>query len=352
MLFKGTKIALFSDLHIGVHRDSCSWHKVVLDFADWFVRVLEDRDIQDIVFCGDFFHTRHEIEQMSLMCGVDFLKKLSKYNMLMLPGNHCSYFKNNSSIHSLAPFKEWDNITVYDEYTLLSHNNRKYAFCPWGTSSTEIESCDVAFGHFEIVNFKMNMVKICDHGESTDDLINTCKRVVTGHFHIRDHRNYDNDREVLYLGSPFEMDFSDRDTLKGVTILDTETLDFEFIINDKTPRHYKLNISDFVNKKITSESLERDVRGNIICIVVDVDVSSKIVDAICTKINQYAPFDLRVDYNVFTHERLKDEIVNSVGIDIPSAIGEFIDLMSVDISKQDILNKTNELYERSILNEK
>jgi metallophosphoesterase superfamily enzyme len=65
-MFKNTKIALFSDLHIGVHKNHPDWHKVSLQFGEWFVKDLTDRGIRDIVFCGDYFHTRHEIEQTTL----------------------------------------------------------------------------------------------------------------------------------------------------------------------------------------------------------------------------------------------------------------------------------------------
>jgi hypothetical protein len=43
-----SKVAIFSDLHLGVHLDSATWHQVAIDWCDWFIAELQKQKIQEI----------------------------------------------------------------------------------------------------------------------------------------------------------------------------------------------------------------------------------------------------------------------------------------------------------------
>jgi len=51
----GDKYAIFSDLHLGVHQNASTWHKIANDWSDWFVAELKKQDIKNILFLGDYF---------------------------------------------------------------------------------------------------------------------------------------------------------------------------------------------------------------------------------------------------------------------------------------------------------
>ena len=40
-----SKYAIFTDLHLGVHQNSSTWHGIALKWADWFVGELKDNGI-------------------------------------------------------------------------------------------------------------------------------------------------------------------------------------------------------------------------------------------------------------------------------------------------------------------
>jgi hypothetical protein len=48
------KVAIFSDIHLGVHQNSDFWLGVANQWADWYISELRKRDIQRIIFCEDF----------------------------------------------------------------------------------------------------------------------------------------------------------------------------------------------------------------------------------------------------------------------------------------------------------
>ena len=56
-----SKIALFTDLHIGVHQNNENWYSTAIQWVKWFKTICIENKVENIIFCGDYFDTRHEI---------------------------------------------------------------------------------------------------------------------------------------------------------------------------------------------------------------------------------------------------------------------------------------------------
>mgnify|MGYP000907403887 FL=1 len=108
----------------------------------------------------------------------------------------------------------------------------------------------------------MNPHKVCDHGLDSNNLLDKAKLVISGHFHLREHRKYPNDKSILYLGSPYEMDFGERGQVKGIYFLNTETLEVELLENQLTPKHIKIKVSNLLTGVIKPDSLPRLLKNN------------------------------------------------------------------------------------------
>ena len=117
---KQSKVAIFSDLHLGVHQDSMVWHETALSWCDWFVEDLKQKGITDIFFLGDFFHYRSDISVSTLHIASQILKKLNDFNMVFIVGNHDSFYKDRSDVNSLSILDGRNNITVAVSYTHLT----------------------------------------------------------------------------------------------------------------------------------------------------------------------------------------------------------------------------------------
>ncbi len=344
--FKYRKIGILSDLHIGVHKDSDDWHKIALDFVDWLILKLNENQIEDLVICGDFFHTRHELEMSSLQCGTEFLRRLKDFNVTITTGNHCCYFRDNSDIHSLEPFKEWDNVRIIDKMEYHESHGKTFGFCPWGIPVADIQKCNTLFGHFELINFEMAARKICDHGVDSASLCNVCDLVLTGHFHTRQHRRYE-EKQILYMGSPMQLDWGDVTNDKGLTILDIETNEISLIGNDISPRHVKHVLSNIKESlQGDSKKLENDTRGNIIELEVDKELDPAILDAVLIKISQYKPLQLKTKFNVPNINYKVDSSLDIPDVDIGQTFDEYINHMDLDkkIDKLVIADRCKELY--------
>jgi DNA repair exonuclease SbcCD nuclease subunit len=344
MQFSSNKVACISDIHLGVHQNAQTWHKIAIDFAKWFDQELKLRGIKDIIIAGDIFHNRHEIGVNTIHCAYEFFKILQNYNIIGICGNHDAYYKDKSDVNSISILNGYKNVTVYQELTVNNFNGKKFAFCPWGTPLENIPSCDVIVGHFEILNFKMNTHKVCDHGFESESLLDKTKLVITGHFHCRDHRKYTNGKSIIYLGSPYELDFGDREQTKGFTILDTNDLSLELVENHTTPKHKKIKISDLLDNKINLENISDELQNNFISLCVDRNVNEQILNVMLHKFNQYQPKHIRTDFNIFEAVQLSATELNEISIDIDTALHEFVNLLDTPVPKKDILDKCIDLY--------
>ena len=347
MHFSSNKVACISDIHLGVHQNAQTWHNIALDFARWLDTTLKEQNIKDIIIAGDIFHNRHEIGVNTIHCAYEFFDILKNYNIVTITGNHDCYYKDKSDINSISILDGYKNVTVYKEPTTKNINGKVFCFCPWGAPIEQISSCDVLVGHFEILNFKMNAHKVCDHGLESESLLDKAKLVITGHFHCRDHRKYSKGKSILYLGSPYELDFGDRDQIKGVTILDTNDLSVELIENNITPKHKKIKISDLVDGKIALESIGNEFTNNFVSLCVDKNVNEQVLSLMLSKFGQYKPKHVRTDFNIFDSVQLSATELNEISIDIDTALHEFVNLLETPVPKKDILDKCIELYKIS-----
>ncbi len=345
------KIAIFSDLHLGVHQNNSFWLDYSVEWAKWFANDLALNDIKDIVFCGDFFHYRDELSLVTLTTAHRILDILKDFNIYMIPGNHDCYYKDSSEINSLSLFKGWKNITVYDSYFRLENYfvDKYISFCPWGTKLSDIQKSDIIFGHFELLNFKMTSSIICDKG---DDPVELCKKgplIFSGHFHLRDEKNI-NGSKIIYTGNPFQMDFNDSMQSKGYYILDLKDCDYNYVTYPNNIQHVKIFLSKLIKLENVDDEFASIIPNNIIKLIVDKNISTDHLDLIVSKITTFKPNEITVDYDV-NYNKLKvkdDNEVDLSGVDISKAIEDFVNLLDIN-NKKEVIEYTIDLYNRSKL---
>ena len=91
---KKSKVAIFSDLHLGIHSNSSEWHKYAIEWANWFREECRDKGIKDLIFCGDWHHNRSEISVNTLQVSADILDMFEEFNLIAITGNHDIYYKH------------------------------------------------------------------------------------------------------------------------------------------------------------------------------------------------------------------------------------------------------------------
>lgn len=347
MKINKSKVCVISDLHLGVHTNSTTWHDIALKWANWLVGELKRKNIKDIIFCGDWHHNRSEISVNTLQVSADILNIFKDFNIIAITGNHDLFYKHRTDVNSLSIYKGRSNINIIDTPTVLEAFDKKITLCPWNTNIEDIGSSDIIFGHFEIETFKMNTYKVCEEGIKIKDLLKKSSLVISGHFHTRHEKTFGSGT-ILYCGNPFQMDFGDADNTKGYYILDIETQEYEFFENTVSPHYTKISLSELVQEGTITKRIRSLFTNNIVKLKVDRNVSREDLDIIINKLNQLKPLsfsiDYDLDYNKICNERQEKDLS---GIDIPVAIEEFVNLLDIE-NKKDIISYTIDLYTKCI----
>lgn len=341
-----SKVAIISDLHLGIHSNSSVWHEIAINWAKWLKNELNNKKITDIIFCGDWHHNRSEISVNTLQISADILDIFQDFNLIAITGNHDIYFKHRTDVNSLSIFKNRKNVTIFDTIHSLTAFNKVITFCPWNTDINDIPKSDIILGHFEIISFKMNTFKVCEEGFNIPDLLHKSPLVISGHFHYRHEKKY-SEGTILYAGNPFQMDFGDSGNTKGYHILDLNTLHYEFIENTISPLYERIYLSELVKEGTFTPKIKKLFNKNIVKLKVDRNICQDDMNILIKKLNLLTPQALTVDYDINFNRILDNnkEKQDLSGIDIEQAIIEFTNLLDIT-NKQAIIDYTIDLYRK------
>jgi DNA repair exonuclease SbcCD nuclease subunit len=184
---------------------------------------------------------------------------------------------------------------------------------------------------------------MCEHGTKPVDLLKKSSLIFSGHFHLNEERVYD-DGTIVYIGSPFQLDFGERECKKGYYVLDFNDLIFEFIENKISPVHKKVLMSELISNK---EGYLNSISSNFIKLVIDQKYDQSTIDEIVSQCNSKAPLSLLVDPLVnYDLSPNSEEEQDLSGVDITKAIVEFVNMLDID-NKEEVIKHTINLYNQS-----
>jgi calcineurin-like phosphoesterase family protein len=262
-----SKIFMVGDSHIGLGypNKTDKWFKVHQEyFSDFLIPLLKERvspgDI--IIHLGDLFDNRNVIPINLLNYGMDVVEEISKIAPLhIIVGNHDCWSKSSDEINTIRPFKWIPNVHIYDKTSQIEFNDIKLCLMPYIEKRLEQinlinanKDCDYLFCHSDLNGCRMHLTSVGHRNNDKIDVddFKSFKRVYSGHIHIRQiNTNFE------FIGSNFQMDRNDYNDQKGITILDTNTGESEFIPNLVSPVFKKIrlvNEDDIEELELLSES--------------------------------------------------------------------------------------------------
>jgi DNA repair exonuclease SbcCD nuclease subunit len=249
-----SKIYLIGDSHIGLGYPNSvdKWFKVHKEyFSEFLITLLKSRvkegDI--IMHLGDLFDNRNVIPINILNYGMDIVEEIAKIAPFhIIVGNHDCWSKSSDEINTIRPFKWVPNVFIYDKTSQIEYNGLKLCLMPYIEKRLEQinlintnKNCDYLFCHSDLNGCRMHLTSV---GHRNSDKIDVedfkfFKRVFSAHIHIRQvNRNFE------FIGSNFQMDRNDYGDQKGITVLDTNTGETEFIPNNISPVFKKVRITN------------------------------------------------------------------------------------------------------------
>lgn len=273
-----SKIILLGDVHVGCRGDSAIFREFQnLFFEDIFFPYCIENNIKEVWQFGDFFDKRKTVNFMTLQnTRKNILEKFVEYDIQLhiLLGNHDQFYRNDRSINSLRELLSKDyksHVTIYDEMSTVNvGGNMETDIIPWLNPNNmddfnayvKHSTSPYAFGHLELTGFEMMKGQFIKHGMDVS-IVSKYDEVFSGHYHTRSNKG-----NVRYLGTPYEMTWSDYADDKGFYLLDTDSQDLTFIRNPYTI-HSKItynnnyeklieNIEDYTNKFVKINVIGKD----------------------------------------------------------------------------------------------
>ena len=160
------KIAIITDQHFGVRKNSKLFHDYFLKFyEDVFFPTLEKEGIDTIVDMGDTFDSRKGIDFSALQWSkLNYFDRLREMGCKVhtIVGNHTAYYKNTNEVNAIdLLLREYDNVKVYAEPTEIKLDKLGILLVPWICQENEKRTfkklentkCDVVMGHLELNGF-------------------------------------------------------------------------------------------------------------------------------------------------------------------------------------------------------
>jgi predicted phosphodiesterase len=300
-------------------------------FTEQFFPYIDKHNIKQVLHLGDVFDRRTTINFQTLKSFREyFINPVveRELEIQIIPGNHDVFHKNTNSLTSLDEL-----LLHYSDFIRVLHEPQdtiiggiSVATIPWICEENEEAvkafiaktKSKICFGHLEITGFEM-FKGVEHHGGLDIDMFAKFDAVYSGHFH---HKN--SDKNIHYLGCPFEMCWSDYDDPKGFHVFDTTDMSMTFIENPETT-HVKLYYDD-------SEAIPdpKKFAGKIVKMIVVKKTDFKQYDAFVDALYKHGIAELKIleDMRAFEEDSTDDTIVVD---DTATLLDRFVDEIDVEV---------------------
>ena len=340
------KIVIIGDMHIGARNSNKTvekWQNKFFD--DLFFPYLKEHNIKHVFQLGDFFDNRKWLNVQSIDNMIDHVIKPSQelgLDWKVLVGNHDIPLKNTLKGHTPGiMLKHYPEFSVIDKPETVDIDGVNFTFVPWICKENEDDISnvikhggDIILGHFEVAGAVMHPGAISHDGIAQSDF-NKWKCVWSGHYHTQSLNG-----NIHYLGTPYQMSWSDATTKHGFWVYDTTDDSFEFVEN-KFRYFHRLYWNDGCNHDLST------IADGYVKITVQKKTDFEIFERFIDKVNFNSPFELKVieSYEEYNQENVQDLIKVSTTEEL---IGEYIDEVATNTSKESIKDKMLQIYHEAM----
>ena len=353
------KVALLCDTHFGARSDSKTFlaHQQRF-FTEVFFPYLVENNIDTVLHLGDVFDRRKFINFNTLQSSKHFFfEPLAARDITMhtILGNHDVFYTTTNEVNSVKLLlSDYSNIHIYENQPVeILFDSTCIMMCPWMTKDTYVPSmekisnskADMLLGHLDIKGFEMMKGIVSEHGVDHKQF-QRFEQVLSGHYHYpSSHGN------IRYLGSQYEMNWSDYGVERGFYVLDCETRDLQLVTNPNRIYH-KIEYDDV---DLTVDQVATlDVSGLKDCfvkVIVKNRTSPYVYDMFMEKLNSSGAADVK---SVEDSLNLSEVGVN-VQLDRAEGTQEimysYIDDVETNVDKDTLKSFVGQLYHEAVSRE-
>lgn len=349
-----SKIIILGDLHIGARLASTQVMEHQLTyFEEQVFPYMKKHGISTILQLGDMFDTRKFSNHLVLY---NWRKRFFNFmedngiSFVTILGNHDIFFKNTLEVNSTQLFLEqYSNITIIDNPSVYDFDGVDFLLVPWICDANRddvdemVRSTTAPFcaGHFEFAGFEMHPGYVVEHGDDVTQY-SEFDVVFSGHYHTKTTKG-----NIQYVGTPYELSWSDFDDNKGFIVFDTKTHKQHYIENDKK-FFVKIEYND---KDVDLEYYKTfhcsESKNSYVKLVVANKTNPFQFEKILEKILSYNPLELKIIdiFENFDDIVIDDDIQSD---DTPTLIENFINQVDTGLDRDKLLVSMKTLYVEAI----
>lgn len=272
----------------------------------------------DVIFLGDFFHSRYSIPTLVFNLGFDAIyENMQKYpniNMYMIVGNHDQKDNSRFPVHSLRSFRTIDRVHVLDDFYPMDVGScvlypvsysddvaylkqRIYEF----SVDAEVETKPtLLLGHIgidgsETGRYSHRLEGAFKVGDLFPDVFTYG---LFGHYHKWQYLG--GTYNMLYVGNTIQTSFSDEGQDKGVWLVDVE--------NIGKPQFIPIQNKKFITLTDIPANAQEIIDNNYVRFIVsketatEIEVFKESTDNIRVEVQKEYKSELRIDIEVGSDE--------------------------------------------------
>ncbi len=345
-------VALLNDTHAGARNASDVFLNYIARFYnEIFFPYCDEHGIKQILHLGDYYDHRKYINFKALHHNrKTFLEPMRDRGMTMdiIPGNHDVFWKNTNDLNALKELLGYftKEVNLVLKPTVMNYRDCQIALVPWinqeniHDSVKFLETCptSIVAGHFELAGFEMMRgMPPAAHGTIETNILDRFEMVLSGHYHTKSSKG-----NIHYLGTQYEMTWSDVNDPKYFHVFDTETRQLTKVRNPLTIFN-KIIYDDFQN-----DYSKYDVTGlanSFVKIIVTSKGNPGMFDDFVDAISAVGPHELKIaeTYEEFTGANVNSEEIEKV-TDTSDLLGVYVDAIDTSLDKDLLKTKLKELY--------
>ena len=344
------KIALLTDTHFGARNDNLNFNDYFYDFYEGlFFPYLQQNNIKHCIHLGDLMDRRKYVSYRILK---DFRERFIqpfnhlKINLHILVGNHDIYFRNTNDINSLNELlgQKHNNIFIYSEAQEVNFDGFPILMMPWINPQNEIYSfgmmdetkADTMMSHLEVVGFEMHGGHTSESGFDKSQF-KKFDTVFSGHYHKKS-----DDGQIYYLGTPYQMTWSDYNCPKGFHVFDTETRELTRIVNPQ--KIFEKIYYDDTQENYDNHDVDQYKNKYVKLVVVNKNDLYKF-DKFTDKLFKADCHEVKIieDFTDLDANTVSDDIVENTQ-DTMTLLGKYIDDLDVNLDKTKLKSDISKLY--------
>ena len=344
------KIALITDTHFGARNDNLNFNEYFYDFYEGvFFPYLQQNNIKHCIHLGDLMDRRKFVSYRILK---DFRERFIqpflhlKINLHILVGNHDIYFRNTNDINSLNELlgQRHDNIFLYAEAQEVNFDGFPILLMPWINPQNEIYSfgmmdetkADTMVSHLEVVGFEMHGGHFSESGFDKSQF-KKFDTIFSGHYHKKS-----DDGQIYYLGTPYQMTWSDYNCPKGFHVFDTETRELTRIVNPQ--KIFEKIYYDDTQENYDTHDVNQYKNKYIKLVVVNKNDLYKF-DKFTDRLFKADCHEVKIieDFTDLDANTVSDDIVEN-SQDTMTLLGKYIDDLDINLDKTKLKTDISKLY--------